>query len=71
MTEAMALPAPQMGAIAWLKRHFFNTWYDAIFSIIFAVLIFWGLQAQYSTRQPWPLLASPHWVNGDIRHHAT
>ena len=45
MTEAMALPAPQMGAIAWLKRHFFNTWYDAIFSIIFAVLIFWGLQA--------------------------
>ena len=45
MTEAMAPPAPQMGAIAWLKRHFFNTWYDAIFSIIFAVFIFWGLQA--------------------------
>lgn len=45
MADAMAPPTQQVGAIAWLKKHFFNTWYDAIFSIIFAVIIFWGLQA--------------------------
>lgn len=47
MADAIALapPAPRTGIVAWLQKHFFSTWYDGVFSIIFAVLIFWGLQS--------------------------
>lgn len=44
MTD-LAPPAPNTGPLAWLRRHFFATWYDAVFSVLFAVLIFLALKA--------------------------
>lgn len=45
MDDVMAPPNQQAGIYAWLKKHFFSTWYDGVFSVLFAVLIVWGLQA--------------------------
>jgi general L-amino acid transport system permease protein len=40
-----APPVIRSGPAAWLRKHFFSTWYDAVFSVLFAVLIVWVLQA--------------------------
>lgn len=43
---ANTMPPPTFatGPAAWLRRHFFATWYDAVLSVVFAVLIVWALQ---------------------------
>ncbi|MEM7238381.1 MAG: amino acid ABC transporter permease [Pseudomonadota bacterium] len=43
--SALTAPPGQAGPIAWARRHFFATWYDAVFSVLFAILIYWGLKA--------------------------
>ncbi|WP_299562872.1 amino acid ABC transporter permease [uncultured Sulfitobacter sp.] len=43
MAHALPPPARQTGPLVWLRRHFFATWYDAVFTLVFAVLIFWVL----------------------------
>lgn len=45
MADVMAPPAQQVGISAWFRKHFFSTWYDGIFSILFAALIIWVLHA--------------------------
>lgn len=44
MVDAARHPATSTGPVAWLRKHFFATWYDAVFSLIFAVLILWVSQ---------------------------
>jgi len=45
MTDAAFPPVVKTGLADWFRKHFFATWYDTIFSLIFAALIFWSLQA--------------------------
>lgn len=45
MSEAVLPPPANKGVIAWLQKHFFLTWYDSIFTVIFAVLIFLAAKA--------------------------
>lgn len=45
MTDATLPPPTNTGIVIWFRKHFFATWYDTVFSIIFAVLIYWTLQA--------------------------
>ncbi len=44
-TEAICPPVTQTGLVAWLRKHFFATWYDTVFSLIFAVLIYLAFRA--------------------------
>lgn len=44
-TESLAPPASQTGLVPWLRKHFFATWYDTVFSLVFAVLIYLALKA--------------------------
>lgn len=43
--QATAPPASKNGIVEWLRKHFFATWYDTVFSLIFAVLIYLGVTA--------------------------
>ncbi len=43
--EAIAPPPSATGPTAWLRKHFFATWYDTLFSLAFAVLIYLALKA--------------------------
>lgn len=45
MTEVIAAPMRAIGPVAWARRHFFATWYDAIFSVILGALILWCFNA--------------------------
>jgi len=45
MVETAAPLVARSGPVAWLRKHFFATWYDAIFSAIFAALIVWVMNA--------------------------
>ncbi len=45
INEALAPPLGASGPAAWLRKHFFSTWYDTAFSLIFAVLIYLALEA--------------------------
>ncbi|MEO9514931.1 MAG: amino acid ABC transporter permease [Paracoccaceae bacterium] len=44
-SKALAPPPAATGPAAWLRKHFFATWYDTMFSLIFAVLIYLALKA--------------------------
>ncbi|WP_342075078.1 amino acid ABC transporter permease [Yoonia sp. SS1-5] len=46
--EASLPPAAQTGIAAWLRKHFFSTWYDAILSLVFLALIFWVVSGIWS-----------------------
>lgn len=48
MSKVNPSVASTKGPFNWLRKHFFATWYDAVFSIIFTVLIILGLQALIS-----------------------
>lgn len=43
--QTLAPPAPATGLTVWLRKHFFSTWYDTLFSLIFAILIYLALKA--------------------------
>lgn len=45
VTTTLAPPRSDSGLIAWLRKHFFATWYDTFFSLIFAVLIYLALKS--------------------------
>ncbi len=45
MIEAVPPPSARMSTLNWARKNFFATWYDAVFSIILAVLIIMGLNA--------------------------
>lgn len=45
MIKAAPPPSTRMGPFNWVHKNFFATWYDAVFSIIFAVLIYMSLNA--------------------------
>ena len=48
MTEVIGAPMRATGPVAWARRHFFATWYDAIFSVILGALIIWSFNALIS-----------------------
>lgn len=41
MAASLTAPAAATGPVVWLRKHFFSTWYDAVFSILFSMLIAW------------------------------
>jgi general L-amino acid transport system permease protein len=47
MVDTTAIPPmATSGPMAWLKRHFFATWYDGVISVVFGLVVvwaFWGL----------------------------
>lgn len=43
--DAQAPPPTATGPVVWLRKHFFATWYDTMFSLVFAVLIYLALKA--------------------------
>ena len=43
INEALAPPPSATGLAVWLRKHFFATWYDTMFSLVFAVLIYLAL----------------------------
>lgn len=45
MADASITPTQNIGPIAWLRKHFFATWYDAVFSVILGTLILWSFKA--------------------------
>lgn len=45
MSDITANRAPKSGLFTWLRKHFFATWYDTLFSVLFATLILWSMNA--------------------------
>jgi len=41
MAASLTAPVPATGPVVWLRKHFFATWYDGVFTILFSILIVW------------------------------
>lgn len=47
MVDAVTAPTRATGPLAWARRHFFATWYDAVLSIVLGALILWTVNAVF------------------------
>ena len=44
--ESSPPPMAQVGPVAWLRKHLFNTWYNALLTVILGAILIavgWGL----------------------------